>query len=396
MLFPYGEFGFTIVSPDGSRVAFMPNPSRKGGRARVYSLTLPTRKLSGSKTDDLAQLQFVGNNRLVGRTRDGRVVLHAIDESSTKPYQILPVASGTSTKSRVARSVLALGLGRNPNEFATIDDQGVITYRDREGTVRRRIQIETDERVIGAAFDATGTHVILLLPHLGIADHNLTHVSISDTDWKQEIITKGSFKPPVRISPDGKLILYCDLQESLVMVNRDQVDRAIYVAGMNNWSKPRWIGFSKCQTLFASSTQGSDIQVIEMELLGTKTELDQERISGTANESHCLAFSPDSRCLAEGTASTSAAEVVLWDPLTRVKKLTLPTAPGRITAVAFSEDGSILAAAHSSGEIYLWFAATADDVSAYEAVEHPYKWLKPDEMRRFWSDLPVPTAATGQ
>jgi WD40 repeat protein len=67
-----------------------------------------------------------------------------------------------------------------------------------------------------------------------------------------------------------------------------------------------------------------------------------------------LAFSPDSKLLA---AAFDHSPLVVWDVATgkEVKQL---TAPGRLFAVAFSEDGKVLAAGGSGGVIHRWKTGT--------------------------------------
>lgn len=68
-----------------------------------------------------------------------------------------------------------------------------------------------------------------------------------------------------------------------------------------------------------------------------------------------VAFSPAGRQLATGTKDGA---VVLWNPLTGLRRRRLTGCTGKVRAVAFSPDGTILAAGDEAGGVYLYRKAT--------------------------------------
>jgi WD40 repeat protein len=68
-----------------------------------------------------------------------------------------------------------------------------------------------------------------------------------------------------------------------------------------------------------------------------------------------LAFSPDSKILATGSADHS---IKLWDTTSRRQPVTLTTQMGSVLAIAFSTDGSTLVAGNLDGDIKLWNVAS--------------------------------------
>jgi hypothetical protein len=84
-------------------------------------------------------------------------------------------------------------------------------------------------------------------------------------------------------------------------------------------------------------------------------------VPSTGTSPHALAFSPGGHVLAVGGISQDGhGEVELWDTVTRHRLLSLadpdPQAPVR--ALAFSADGTVVAAGDDSGVAFLWDART--------------------------------------
>jgi WD40 repeat protein len=84
-----------------------------------------------------------------------------------------------------------------------------------------------------------------------------------------------------------------------------------------------------------------------------------------ANQAACSSSDqvsqPDSgarRCLCPASGSWDGT-VRLWDPITGQERATLTGHAGMVYSVAFSPDGSILAAGSGDGTIRLWDTATS-------------------------------------
>jgi WD40 repeat protein/serine/threonine protein kinase len=77
--------------------------------------------------------------------------------------------------------------------------------------------------------------------------------------------------------------------------------------------------------------------------------------SGHSSGVRCVAFSPDGKTLASGSADAS---VKLWDVANRRLVVTLPADSGPIAWLAFSNDGETLATVGNEGLIKLWSVKT--------------------------------------
>ncbi|GAB4291522.1 MAG: hypothetical protein Fur0025_26780 [Oscillatoriaceae cyanobacterium] len=93
-------------------------------------------------------------------------------------------------------------------------------------------------------------------------------------------------------------------------------------------------------------------------------ELPNKLMLGHVNNINSVAFSPDGKILASGSADNT---IKLWDVTTRQLRYTLSSNQGVIYSVAFSGDGKMLASGSSSGQIQLWNALTGVAIKSLPA-----------------------------
>jgi WD40 repeat protein len=80
---------------------------------------------------------------------------------------------------------------------------------------------------------------------------------------------------------------------------------------------------------------------------------------------YSVAFSPDGRRLATGGGSSRDA-VKLWDLVAHRELLSLPVEGTFFMGVAFSPDGSTLAATSLDGHAHLWRARRGEEIETAE------------------------------
>jgi WD40 repeat protein len=109
----------------------------------------------------------------------------------------------------------------------------------------------------------------------------------------------------------------------------------------------------------ASADDGGVVRVWD-----TTTRAELFTLKGQKGDAAGLAFSPDGKVLAVGgggfnkDADKAWGEIRLWDSATGKEQTVINWPENRVTAIAFSPDGELLAACSSNGSVVLWDIAT--------------------------------------
>lgn len=214
------------------------------------------------------------------------------------------------------------------------------------------------------AFTADGRKLI------SISRDNTAHCWDLDEQEESRVLQKGRGAiDAVSYSPDGRYLVEASMADGIRVHDLTSNDpprslttrpsrRAVYspdgrmIAG----------GPNHRVTLWDAKTR---------ELLATLAEADStehDPVNGFSNLG-ALVFSPDSRWLAAGYgavynfSSDAPQKVMVFDTALRMVHRTFVT-PTQVSAIAFSADGKIMAAAGHNGTVWLW------DTSSWEEIAH--------------------------
>jgi len=117
------------------------------------------------------------------------------------------------------------------------------------------------------------------------------------------------------------------------------------------------VQFSPAGSILAIGDLDGQVRLVDVK---TFTETDAFAVAPKINAGLAvmsLAFSPDSRVLAAGTAWASS-DITLWDVVAKAKLPNLTGHRGFVTSLAFSPDGKTLASASGDQTIKLWNTTT--------------------------------------
>ncbi len=93
--------------------------------------------------------------------------------------------------------------------------------------------------------------------------------------------------------------------------------------------------------------------------------LELQKLEGHTDNVTAVAFSQDGSLLASASWDQT---VRLWNPATGQEMQELEGHTNRVTAVAFSQDGSLLASASDDQTVRLWNPATGQEVQKFETI----------------------------
>jgi WD40 repeat protein len=198
-------------------------------------------------------------------------------------------------------------------------------------------------------FDSEGSPIALLKGHTDV----VRSVAFSPDG---HLLASGSWDKTARIwdVATHRVVSSISAQEEPVNAVAFSPDGKLLATGAGNWS-----------------TDKSG----EVRLWDAKTGTLIQPATATARDVKSLAFSPDGRTLAIACGAAESSVVLLGLNLRAHDVIVEPLArlncPTGATAVAFSPDGSILAAGQWNGKLSLWDTATAAPLTSGPLPLHP-------------------------
>jgi WD40 repeat protein len=117
------------------------------------------------------------------------------------------------------------------------------------------------------------------------------------------------------------------------------------------------------RSVIPESPEQADFRDFEWHLLWRKYHGEQSRLRGHTGAVTAVAFSPDDRLLASGSADRT---IKLWDTATGKEVLSLRGHEKRVTCLAFSPDSKRLVSGGMDGAVKLWDTATGRELQSLE------------------------------
>ncbi|MEU1722806.1 serine/threonine-protein kinase [Nonomuraea sp. NPDC005692] len=261
---------------------------------------------------------------------------------------------------------------------------GVVAVWDMRTGKRRRTFGDTDLGADSLSFNPDGTRLLtegltwgsLWNPATGALVRRL---SGHDTFWAAKfspdgsvLVTTGAGEPVLLWNKDGKLIAKLKGHKGIVWNPAFSADSSLLITPSEDRTARLWDVRERelLHTLNGHEDIVTDASISpDGKLAATSSRDGTTRLWDTATgeqlaelegEAYNLAFRPAGPALLATTDITGPFR--FWDPAAPARPTELPN-QGRLNALAFSADGSLLATCAESGEIHLWDGATGAAVA---------------------------------
>jgi WD40 repeat protein/uncharacterized caspase-like protein len=222
----------------------------------------------------------------------------------------------------------------NNKAIATATPDGAIALWNTDGTLLTTLKGHTAP-VFSLNFSPDGKTLIS-----GSADMSIRLWNIEGIEKKAIPATSTSF------SPDGTTIAVAGKDGSLQLWERDENHTIKLLANLNKSNLPKYtVGFSPDGNILATDEDKT------IQLWNVSDRTLKQTLTGHQGRVTSIAFSPNGKILASGDDNKT---IRLWDVADGSFKQTLTGHQGRITSIAFSTDGKLLASSSDDGIIKLW------------------------------------------
>ncbi len=293
----------------------------------------------------------LGGHELARFTAEGVGTAVAELEGDYRTWHLPPAATARLDKGALGSGDRAVALSGDGRCLAVASAIGVWLYE--AATSRAQALLPTESAVHSVAFSLDGTLAAGL-------DNGRVELWEVETGERTGTLRHGNWGGiTAMFSPDGTR-LASGSREQVIKVWDVETRR---LAG--TWEVPRgtdryWdisVAFSPDGSRLVSGFQDGTVRLWDV-----AAQAEVGTLEGHTDRVTSVAFSPDGRLLASG-AGWNDRTVRLWDAATQTETATLRGHTGEVRSVSFSApDGATLASGSSDGTVRLW------DVAAHEAV----------------------------